>query len=554
MILELHVKNFALINDARIEFKKGLNVITGETGAGKSLIIDALLVIGGRGGADFVRKGCEQAVIEAVFSSTEDLRALFDEIGDDDFISLRKVITNSGKTKQYINGNFVSQSRMKLLFNRLLHVYGQNETKDLYDEAYQRELYDLYCDNRVLLDELKTVLQRAKELKKQLLELEEQELTRIKEIDFLEYQINEISSANLNEDDEEERLVTTRERLLARDRISKSLGTIYELLYAGEPNAFDLLSQSDRLLGGLNNNDEFFSDTETDIKAAAELIKSRALQIKSFLEDLENTEENIDKVEERLDAIYKLKKKYGKTIKEVKAFLVQQQTRLEQLKNIDIQKESLEQQLKKTREDVLTVVEKLRNKREKYRVAFEESVMNELSQLGMPKSLFKVAFNRLSFEAAEELPIYGGESIQFLFSSHSGEDAKPLSRIASGGELSRVMLAVKNLIPREKEMTVIFDEIDTGVGGKTAEMLGVKLKQIATHHQVICITHLPLVAVFGSNHFKVEKQEMNGKLDINVKELSADERLEEVTRMLGGDTTSKGFEYAKEILKKAESA
>jgi len=554
MIQELHVKSFALINDARLEFKSGFNVITGETGAGKSLIIDALLVIAGRGGSDFVRTGCEQAVVEAVFSATEELKSLFEEIGDEDFISLRKVITKTGKTKQYINGNFVSQARIKSLFGRLLHVYGQNETKDLYDEAYQRELYDLYCDNKNLLEELKVVLQAARDYKRQLLELEEKELTRAKEIDFIEYQLNEIRSANLMDDNEEEHLLEVRNRLLARDRILKNLGSIYEMLYAGETNVFDLLSQCNRLLTELNTNDDFFCDTEGEIKAAAETIKNRALLVKSFLEDLENTEEDINKVEGRLDTIYKLKKKYGGSIAEIKAFLKNQEERLNELKNIEIQKESLEEKLKEIRQKILSVAEKLTEKREKNIKVFEEGVKKELAELGMPKSSFKVVLNRVPFNFAEELPLYGNESVQFLFSSHSGEEAKPLSKIASGGELSRVMLAIKNIIPREKAMTVIFDEVDTGVGGRTAEMLGVKLKEIARHHQVICITHLPLVAVFGKNHFKVEKYEKNGKLDIKVSELTAEERLEEITRMLGGDTTSKGFEYAKEIFKKAQSA
>lgn len=551
MILELRVKNFAVISETNIEFREGFNVLTGETGAGKSLIIDALLTIAGRGSADFLRKGSEQAVVEALFTTNEVLRSTFHELEGEDFISLKKVIHSNGKTKQYINGTFTSQSRIKELFGRLLHVYGQNETKDLYDEAYQRELFDLYCENQNLLTALKELLVEARQRKKALLEIEEKEKTRGKELDYIEYQISEIRNAALHDDDEEERLLGLRQRLLARERILKNLYSVYELIYGGDVNAFDLLSEANKLFSELGSEESFFCESQEELKGVAETLKYRAMEIKSFIEKLETTEEDIDAIEARLDIIFKLKKKYGGSIKEIKAFLQELEVRWEALKNIEHKKEGIERELAMSREKIMEAANKLTEIRKERCKAFEEKVKKELIQLGMPKAEFKVMFNVQSFEKAEDMPFFGKEGVQFLFSSHTGEELKPLSKIASGGELSRVMLAVKNIIPREASMTVIFDEVDVGVGGKTAEMIGRKLKEISQHHQVICITHLPQVAIFGDVHLKVEKGEKDGRIDIIVKDLKEEERVMEITRMLGGDRTSKGVEYAKELLEKA---
>lgn len=551
MILELHVKNFALINDARIEFGEGFNVLTGETGAGKSLLIDALLVIAGRGGTEFIRTGCEEAILEATFATSDELKASYEEIGDEDFISLRKVLLKSGKSKQYINGNFVSQSRIKEVFGRLLHVYGQSETKDLYEEAYQRELFDLFCDNKELLRNLKDAVLEARQKKKALNDILEKEATRLKEMDFLEYQINEIKSANLQDDMEEEHLKEARIRLQSREKILTNLGNVYELLYAGESNAFDLLSQSNRMVGELKLDENFFTETIEEIKQISENIKNRAIQIKAYIEELEGSDEDINKIEERLDVIYRLKKKYGNSIREIKTVAEDLEKRLEVLKNIEISKAKTEEELQKSREKVIHFAGALSKKRQALTDNFGESVQKELTELGMPKCVFRIELNQVDFTNPEDMPLTGKETVNFYFSSHSGEEAKPLNKIASGGELSRVMLAVKNIIPRERSMTVIFDEVDTGVGGKTAEMLGKKLKEISRHHQVLCITHLPQVAVFGEHHFKVEKTEKRGKLDIAIKRLNDSERVMEITRMLGGDRESKGMEYAEELLKKA---
>lgn len=553
MIQELHVKNFALINDARIEFGEGFNVLTGETGAGKSLLIDALLVIAGRGGTDFIRTGCEEAVLEAVFMTSQELKSSFDEIGEEDFISLRKVLSKNGKTKQYINGNFVSQTRIKELFGRLLHVYGQSETKDLYEEAYQRELYDLFCDNKDVLKKLKEAIFEARQYKKTLDELSEKELSRAKELDFLEYQINEIKSANLLDDNEEELLKDIKLRVQSREKILKNLDTVYNMLYAGEANIFDSLSQTNKIVSELKLNEPFFNETTEELKNAAETVKNRAIQIKAFIEELEGSEEDINKIEERLDTIYRLKKKYGNSIKEIKALLKELEGRFEELKNIEVSRAKIEEELEKSREKVVRFAESLSKKRGAFKERFSEGVQKELTQLGMPKCVFRVILNPTDFKYPEDITTAGCETVQFLFSSHIGEEPKPLSKIASGGELSRVMLAVKNIIPRESSMTVIFDEVDAGVGGNTAEMLGKKLKEISKHHQVLCITHLPQVAVFGEHHFKVEKNEKNGKLEIKVKRLDEKERLAEITRMLGGGKTSKGMEYAEELINKAVS-
>lgn len=550
MLLELRVKNFAIINEALINFEDGFNVLTGETGAGKSLLVDALLIFFYRGGAEYIRSGEERAFVEAYFEMEEDLKKEFEELEGEDAIVLKKVLQRDGKTKSYINGSFSTQNRVSSLLERLLHIYGQSEERELYNADYHLELFDIFSGVSSKKEELSKLVKKGREIRRELEELLSKEREREKEIDFLSYQIEEIEKAMLSDDNEEEMLKHRRDILQSRERMISNLSKVYEYLYAGEESVFDKLSFSEKALLELPLNGTEIEKLPSELAIRKEDIKGFSIEIKDFIDKLSEEEGNLDEIEERLNVLFKLKKKYGGTISEIKSYLENIQKRLEVLKNIDIYKGDIEKKLEEIRKNITTVAKDLSSKRIALKSDFEKKIIAELKDLGMEKADFEVKMEKANNKFPEDMSEKGDERIEFYFSAHKSEEKKPLNKIASGGELSRIMLAIKNVIPMEKKRTFIFDEVDSGVGGLTAEMIGRKLKQISKRHQVLCITHLPQVASFADNHITVEKKEINGKIEVLVKRVEGEERIDEITRMLGGDKKSKGREYAVEILKK----
>ncbi|MCX7770075.1 MAG: DNA repair protein RecN [Proteobacteria bacterium] len=551
MLLELMVKNFAIIENVRLNFSKSFNVLTGETGAGKSLIIDAILTLMGRGGVDFVRAGCEKAEIEAVFSFDSIRQGLEESIKDEEFLIIRKVISSSGKSKQYINDNFVTQSKVKEIMQKLIHVYGQSEAKELYETSYHTELYDIYCNNTELKENLKKIILEGREVKRELLAIEEQEQKRLQEIDFLKFQIEEIEKANITNLDEDIQLEHRKNILQNREKIIKGIVEVSNLLYESENSAYDILSKGLRILSNMPEKEKVIEESEKELGSIIDIVKNVSRNLSDYINKLEFDNDDIDTVETRLDLLTKLKKKYGGSLEKIINYLKDSKERLQELENLDIEKRELLEKLKNIRENIKKISIDISDRRQKNAKNFEKEIKEQLKDLGMSKSEFKVLFKEVNLENAEDMPLYGKESVEFYFASHIGEPVKPLSNVASGGELSRIMLAIKNVIPKEREMTVIFDEVDSGVGGKTGEMLGKKLREIAKHHQVICITHLPQVAVWADKHIKISKDESGQRVKVFVSELDEEARVSEIARMLGGNLSEKGLEYSREMISKA---
>ncbi len=552
MLLELRVKNFAIINEASVSFEEGFNVLTGETGAGKSLLVDALLLFFSRGGGDYIKSGEDKAFVEACFEMDEDIKKDFHELAGEEFIVLRKVLQRDGKTRSYINGGYVSQGTLTNLFHRLLHIYGQSEERELYDAGYHQELFDLYARASSKKKELAELVRKGKEIKKELKDLLDQEKSREKEMDYLKYQIEEIESAELDDEDEEERLKQKREILQSREKMITNLSLVYESIYGGEGSCYDRLARAEKLVIELPLQGTEISDLADRLSSQKEEIKNFSIDIQSFIDKLSEEELNINEVEERLNTINKLKKKYGFSIREIKGTLADLKKRWENLQRIEVYKDDVEKGLNLIRSDIKKIMQELSQIRAKSKKGFESDIIRELKDLGMEKADFEVRIEKLNYESPEDMPEDGDEKIEFYFSAHKSEEKKPLSRIASGGELSRIMLAIKNIIPMEKKKTFIFDEVDSGVGGITAEMIGRKLNEISKRHQVLCITHLPQVAVFANNHIVVQKREINGKINVSIKKITGEERVDEITRMLGGERESKGRDYAIEMIKKGE--
>lgn len=554
MLLELNVKNFAIIESVRLNFTESFNVLTGETGAGKSLIIDAILALMGKGSGDFVRAGCDKAEIEAVFSVNEIIREYLDFIGEEDYLIIKKIIFSNGKSKQYINDSFVTQSKIKEILQKLIHVYGQSEAKDLYDTSYHTELYDIYCDNEGLKDSLKNLITQGRKIKKDLMVIEEEEQKRLQEIDFLKFQIDEIEKADISSMDEDIQLEHKRSILQNREKILKGISEVYNILYGSENSVYDLLSKGLKILSNIPEKETEIEESERELNEVLTIVRANADRFNDYIGNLEFESDDINLIESRLDTLTKLKRKYGGSLENVKIFLKEAKEKLERLENLEIEKKGLENNLNDVREKIKKIALNLRQKREKGKKDFEKRIISQLKDLGMTKSEFNVIFNEVKVDNPEDMPFYGNESVEFYFASHSGEPVKPLCNIASGGELSRIMLAIKNVIPKEKGITVIFDEVDAGVGGKTGEMLGKKLKEISKHHQVICITHLPQVAIWADKHIKINKDESGKRVRVFVSELDEESRVFEITRMLGGNLSEKGLEYSREMINRAREA
>jgi DNA repair protein RecN (Recombination protein N) len=552
MLLELKVKNFAIIKDVRVEFSKSFNVLTGETGAGKSLIIDALLALMGRGDSSFVRSGEDFAEIEAIFSIDDTQIEEQYELNGEDFICIKKIIQANGKSRQYINDSFVTQAKVKEILQRLLHVYGQSEAKELYDASYHSQLYDIYCNNVELKSQLRELINKARAIKKDLLAVLEDEQKRQQEIELLKYQIEEIEKANIVSSDEEIELQQKRLLLQNREKILRALSEVYNFIYSSEHSAYDLISKCVKILSNVSTDDNVIIKCEEELRNTLQVFKGLAENISNHINFLEFGDMDINAVEARLDLFSRLKRKYGETLEEVNKYAQKARARLEKLQNLEIEKADLEKALEEKRNEITRLCRAITEKREKHLLEFSKNIEKELKDLGMPKCVFHVELKKVEAKYPEDLSYNGMEYVEFYFASHKGEPPKPINMIASGGELSRIMLAIKNVIPKEKEMTVIFDEVDSGVGGKTGEMLGMKLKEISKHHQVICITHLPQVAVWADRHIKIEKDESGKRVMVNVNILDGEERLYEIARMLGGNVTEKGIEYAKELISKVK--
>ncbi len=554
MLIGLRVRNFAIIENVELDFTESFNVLTGETGAGKSLIIDAILALMGRGSGNYVRAGCDRAEIEAIFSNNKILKEYSDFVGEEDLLIIKKIIFSNGKSKQYLNDSFVTQTRIKEVLQRLIHVYGQSEAKDLYDTAYHTKLYDIYCDNEYLKDSLKKLITEGRRIKKDLVAMEEEEQKRLQEIDFLKFQIDEIERANITSVDEDKELEHKRNILQNKEKILRGIGEVYNLLYGSEGSIYDLLSRALKILASIPDRYGKIEEHEKDLYGVLDVVKICSNDFNDFISKLEFDSDDINEIEVRLDTLNKLKRKYGGSLDSVINYLSDAKGRLERLENLEMEKTELINNLKAIRVRIENISTNLTQRRQKFINDFENKIINQLKDLGMAKSEFKVMLNDVRIDNPEDTPFYGKESVEFYFAAHGGEPIKPLSNIASGGELSRIMLAIKNVIPKEEKMTIIFDEIDSGVGGKTGEMLGKKLKEISSHHQVICITHLPQVAVWADKHIKINKDESGERVKVIVTELDEEARVFEIARMLGGNISEKGLEYSKEMINKVKEA
>lgn len=567
MLLNLEIQNVALIDRVSLELGKGLNILTGETGAGKSIIIDSInAILGDRMSRDIIRTGKEKAMVEAVFQTDNDrLSDLMEEMGveleEDGTLVISREFHQTGRNICRINGKIATVSMLKSIGERLIDIHGQFDNQSLLRTESHIELLDLFSGGAVqeLHDRYASLLNEYREIRLRLKKLSGDSGERERKIDLLKFQIDEIKKAKLKVNEEYD-LNKQRTLLSSSERIINSLTNAYELLFSGNNTRS---SASDNINEALN---EIHSIEKLDVKYDG--INKRLQEISYLIDDVigdirterDNTEyspELLEEIEGRLDLIFKLKRKYGATIQDILEYCKGSEAQLEELIKSEEIINELNIKLKEIDSKMYDTTNALHNQRIKSAQMMEQKIDMELDDLEMKRAKFKVdIYFDESRDAYGERKYHskGLDKVEFLISPNTGEPLKPLTKIASGGEMSRIMLAIKTILADvDKIPTLIFDEIDTGISGKASQKVGEKLSFISANHQVVCVTHLAQIAARADTHFFIEKVSNDESTSTNIKNLSKNEIVNEIARILGGSASSEtSRKYAAEMLSNAK--
>lgn len=563
MLLELEVKNFALIDHLHLQFEKGLNILTGETGAGKSILIDAVnMAIGERADREFVRTGANKCIIQAVFSYSKvnRLEAFFEDYGievdSDQTIVVTREIYSNGRSVCRVNGTIITQTVLKTITQQLIDIHGQHQHQSLLDPQSHITLLDAYggAETLTLLSEIAEQYQHLTNLQGRLKKICSNEMERERKIDLLRFQIQEIEAAKLVIGEEEE--LNRQKHLLANsEKIFKAVGDTYDLLHDGNLHKpiLDNLSFTVNQLHQVAEFDErlqYFYETIEDLQYKLEDITR---EIRDYRDTIEFDPVLLEEIEERLDLITSLKRKYGKSIQEIIDYLQEITEELFMIENSEKEINFLKSEIKSHRAKMEASALQLSGIRKEIASSLEKSLTNILQTLNMGKVTFQVQIQpTLDQQQQYKLSPKGFDQVEFLISTNLGEPLKPLAKIASGGEMSRIMLALKKILASVDHVpTLIFDEIDTGISGKTAQVVGQNMYDIARNHQIICITHLPQIASLADCHFLIEKREEAHSTMTIVKKLNKGEQIKEVGRLLGGELTNITLQHAEEMIEQA---
>jgi DNA repair protein RecN (Recombination protein N) len=550
MLSLLKIKNIALIDELELEFGHGLNLLTGETGSGKSIIVDSLgALTGERVSSDLIKEGQDAARIEGLFSVDADqaLKTVLDEGGFDldeaDEIELivRRDLSQSGKNRIFVNGQLVTQNFLKKLGAYLVDIHGQGEQAALFDVPIHLEMLDDYAKTRDLRKLVADAHHRWAVTKTELGMLEKNEAEKLQLLDILKFQVDEIKKAGLRPGEDEE-LEEEKRRLNNVEKLSALSEDAYSLLYENEESTVATLEKAARKVEELGEYESRFRDYQESVTTAQAVLEDLAIAVRDFRGHLEFSPERLEEIESRLAEISRLKRKYGDTIHAVLTHLSDCEQRLENLETAEFREEELQKKLTQLRAEYIKGANDLHQRRVAAAAKFEKEVETNLKAVALEKARFKVNIDAPS-EADLNDPNFvqgftakGFDRVEFYFSANPGESPKPLAKIASGGEASRLMLILKTTAkPKGGEKSAVFDEIDVGIGGRVAEAVGIKLKELSRTQQVLCVTHQPQIASLADNHFVVSKTVQKNKTTITVAELDAAERVEEIARMLAGE-------------------
>ncbi len=535
MLKSLHIENIAVIKRADLDLESGFSVLTGETGAGKSMIIDSInLLLGNRVSKEIIRTGETKAVVSTVFEQLSDsVITALDEMGfscEDGTLMLQRSITADGKSQTRLNGQVITRSLQRDIAQMLISIHGQSDNQKLLQKNTHRALLDAYAHPDAEMSAYRRAYAEWKEITKQLETVSCDDAEKVRRAEMLKFQIADIDAWKLR-DGEEESLTAERDRLLNYERINKQVRLVYRALRGGEKGAVvDLLNRSAAALQSLDGLLDGVEVLSERLLGAASEIEDIAETVHGY-EDDDSTDpvERIDKIEERLDAIFKLKRKYGAAIADVLAF---RNRAAEELDALEISDELREKLIKEEKAATLRMTAAASSLTAVRRLAAESvtrAVTESLAFLDMPKVRFDVSITPCKPNE------FGADEIEFCIATNPGEPLLPMIKIASGGELSRIMLALRSVLnDRDGADTVIFDEVDTGVSGKTSRKIGIKLKESAAHSQVLCVTHSAQIASLADTHYRITKRERAGRAETDVERLDFHARVEEIARILGG--------------------
>ncbi len=534
MLTELSITNLAIIEKLQVSFHAGLTALTGETGAGKSIIIDAVsLIMGERASLDLIRSGCDEAAVEALFdiSQLPLIKLELQERGfdADQELIIKRTLSRSGKNRIFINGGMATVSVASSLARSLINIYGQHESQTLLRPENQLQLLDSYAGLSKQRENFAKLFAELAGVVETLTTLDQQEREAARRMDVAQFQQEEITLAELH-DGEDEQLEEERQIIASAEKRLTVTNQAYDVLYNGDGALLGQLQHITTALKDIAHIDQTLTPLAGSLDEAYLLLEDSALSLRNYVSRIESDPQALQRIEDRLDLISRLKRKYGATIAEILQFKQQLdqeigslQGRVEDRQQLEATRQQLEQQIRE-QGAALTA------QRRSAALKLQQELTSEVGQLAMKDAVIEVAF-----EPFPEPRSSGYERVELLFSPNPGEQARPLAKIASGGELSRLMLAFKQVLPESDVPTLIFDEVDTGISGATSELVGKKLKNVATRQQVFCITHLPQVASCADHHLLVKKSSDQQRTTTSVVELSQTERIGEIARMLAGE-------------------
>lgn len=548
MLKQLRIRDFAIIDSLTVNFHPGLNVLTGETGAGKSIIVDALgLTLGERAHTDMVRTGKKETAIEAYFDVSA--QPLLDRIGipANEGVIIRRTLSAAGKSKAYINDTMVNVQTLLEFGRSLVDIHGQHEHQSLLSTDNQMSMLDAYgklLDDRA---EVEGLFIKAQSLRQELAVLKKDIKEREQRTDLLNFQINEIDASALKPG-ETETLKEERTILANLAKLNELTDSARELLYSGEGSSSEKLSAALSLAKEMSRIDPAAGEVLHLLESALPLVEDAGVSLRRYREKYDMDPGKLEEIEDRLELIRKLERKYGEGIETILKHRDGAEKELQKLTFSDERLKDLEDELEKREEVLSAKAARLTEMRKGVSGKIGKAVRAVLGELGMEKAEFAIDIK------AAPLSSSGADTVEFLFSANKGEPPKSLARVASGGELSRIMLALKEILAEVDRVPVlIFDEVDAGIGGRTAESIGTKLRDLGGRHQVLCITHLPQIAAMAHYHVMIEKAQRKEGICVKVKELSDEDREEEIARMLGGKVTDISLKHAKELLKRSEA-
>ena len=556
MLSLLHIENIALIQSADIRFEPGFNVLTGETGAGKSIVIDSIgAVLGERTSRELIRTGAKSALVTAVFTQVPPLPWLEENgfpTGEEELL-LQRELQGDGRNVCRIDGKLVTVAQLRELGRQLLNIHGQHDGQQLLDPASHLGYLDQFGGCQPLLESYQEAYRKWHDIRREMDKLQMDEAERSRRVDTLNYQIQELERAQLKAGEDEE--------LSARRTLLRSAGRLMEAVQSAEfalsgdedrDGACSLIAQAEGEVQGVSSISPELSELSEKLTALRCAADDAADTLRDLSRSFDFSPGELDQVEERLDLLYRLRKKYGPTVEDMLSYLDRCRKELDQIQYADDTLARLEKDLKKAQKEAARRGEVLSQARREAAGALQARVQEELRQLDMPKVQFQTEFTPKGGEAGMDET--GLDEVQFLMSANLGEALKPIQKVASGGELARIMLALKNVLAEGDQIgTLVFDEVDTGVSGRAAQKVAEKMAQVARGKQVLCVTHLPQIAAMADTHFSVQKGEREGRTYTRLERLDRSQRREELARLIGGASiTPSLLESAEELLRQAE--